>query len=169
MVDRHLSRPKRPRCASVSVDNLVDYPVGTFTNVSAAHEKVAQIANLLKEWHWSFTTLIKHWLTYKDGQQGMRSARKKADLLRVLLIEDAKATYKELKKHDLLVGSMELATTFVVNGIEMSSLRCETLWSLGDEILDLTSNSLIFLKQQPSFGPKPLFLPISSPNPARCR
>src|SRR5712664_2042017 len=47
---------------------------------------------------------------------------------------------------------------------EMSSLRCETVWSLGDGILDLTSNSLIFLKQQPSFGPKRLFLPISSPN-----
>src|SRR5712664_3132628 len=48
---------------------------------------------------------------------------------------------------------------------EMSSLRCETVWSLGDGILDLTSNSLIFLKQQPSFGPKRLFLPISSPEP----
>jgi hypothetical protein len=81
MVDRHSSRLKRPRCASV-----VDYPVGspidqhadglnedptpTFTNVLAAHEKVAQIANLLKEWHWRFSTLVKHWLTYKDGQQG---------------------------------------------------------------------------------------------------
>jgi hypothetical protein len=81
MVDRH-------SCASVSIDNLVDYPVGspidqhadglnedptpTFTNVSAAHEKIAQIANLLKEWHWSLSTLVKHWLTYKDGQQGMR-------------------------------------------------------------------------------------------------
>jgi hypothetical protein len=48
---------------------------------------------------------------------GMRSARKKADLLQVLLIEDAQATYKELKNHGLLVESMELATTFVVNGI----------------------------------------------------
>jgi hypothetical protein len=45
----------------VSIDNLVDYvgspidqhglnedPTPTFTNVSAAHEKAAQIANLLK-------------------------------------------------------------------------------------------------------------------------
>jgi len=78
----------RPRCASVSVDNLVDYPVGspidqhadglnedptpTFTNVSAAHEEVAQIANLLKEWHWSFSTL-----TYKDGQQAWYAKRQK--------------------------------------------------------------------------------------------
>jgi hypothetical protein len=47
----------------------------------------------------------------------MRSAGKKADLLRVLLIEDAQATYMELKNHGLLVESVELATTFVVNGI----------------------------------------------------
>ena len=76
----------------------------------------------------------------------MRSARKKADLLRVLLIEDAQATYKELKNHGLLVESMELATTFVVNGIRnelAESLRCETVWSLGDGILDLTSNSVM--------------------------
>ena len=117
------------RVETDSIDSLVDYPVGspidqhadglnedptpTFTNVSAACEKVAQIANLLKEWHWSFSTLVKHWLTYKDGQQGMRSARKKADLLRVLLIEDAQATYKELKNHGLLVESMELTTYYI--------------------------------------------------------
>jgi len=79
----------------------------------------------------------------------MRSAGKKADLLRVLLIEDAQATYMELKNHGLLVESMELATTFVVNGIrnELIALRNT------DGILNLTSNSLIFLKQQPSFGP----------------
>jgi hypothetical protein len=55
----------------------------------------------------------------------MRSARKKTDLLRVLLIEDAETTYEELKSHNLLVESMELATTFVVNGIrrELSALR----------------------------------------------
>ena len=79
----------------------------------------------------------------------MRNTGKKADLLRVLLIEDAQATYMELKNHGLLVESMELATTFVVNGIrnELIALRNT------DGILNLTSNSLIFLKQQPSFGP----------------
>jgi hypothetical protein len=48
----------------------------------------------------------------------------------------------------------------VVNGIrnELAALRNT------DGILNLTSNSLIFLKQQPSFGPKRLFFPISSPN-----
>jgi hypothetical protein len=132
-----------------SIDNLVDYPVGSpidqhadglnedptpaFTKVSAAREKAAQIANLLKEWHWSFSTLVKHWLTYKDGQQGMRSARKKADLLRVLLIEDAQATYKGLKNHGLLVESMELTTTFVVNGIrnELAALRDTMVFGVG--------------------------------------
>ena len=52
----------------------------TFSNVSAAHEKVAQVAKLLKDWHWSFSTLVKQWLTFKDSQQGMRSARKRSDL-----------------------------------------------------------------------------------------
>jgi hypothetical protein len=68
----------------------------------------------LKEWHWSFSTL-----TYEDDQQAWYAKRKKegSDLLQVLLIEDAQATYKELKTHGLLVESMELATTFVVNGI----------------------------------------------------
>ena len=108
MVNRHSSRPKHPL-----IDPLAVHPTPTFTNVSAAREKAAQIANLLKEWHWSFSTLVKHWLTYKDGQQGMRSARKKADLLRVLLIEDAQATYKELKNHGLLVESMELTTYYI--------------------------------------------------------
>lgn len=143
-------RSKRSRLA---VDNLVDYSVGgpvdhpvdnpdptpTFTNVSAAHEKVAQIAALLKEWHWSFGTLVKHWLTYKDGQQGMRSARKKTDLLRVLLTEDAETTYKELKNHNLLVESMELATAFVVNGIrdELAALRdSSTVFGRWDPRLD---------------------------------
>src|ERR1700740_904830 len=60
----------RPRCAIVSVDN--DDPTPTFTNVSATHEKVAQIANLLKEWHWSFSTL-----TYEDDQQAWYAKRQK--------------------------------------------------------------------------------------------
>jgi hypothetical protein len=132
----HSSRSKRPRCASISVDNCpvdhdiehpVDHHVGSldedpaaaFSNVSAAHEKVVQVAKLLKEWHWSFSTLVKQWLTFKDVQQGMRSARKRTDLLRTLLIEDAETTYRELKKHSLLVESMELA--------EMNLLRCEIL------------------------------------------
>ena len=134
MGDRHSSRSKRPRCASISVDNCpvdhdiehpVDHHVGSldedpaaaFSNVSAAHEKVAK---LLKEWHWSFSTLVKQWPTFKDGQQGMRSARKRTDLLRALLIEDAETTYRELKKYSLLVESMELA-------YEMNLLRCEIL------------------------------------------
>ena len=68
----------------------------------------------------------------------MRSARKKADLLRVLLIEDAQATYKELKNHGLLVESMELTTTFVVNGIrnELAALRDTMVFGRWDPGLD---------------------------------
>jgi hypothetical protein len=111
-------------------------PAATFSNVSAAHEKVAQVAKLLKDWHWSFSTLVKQWLTFKDGQQGMRSARKRSDLLWVLLIEDAETTYRELKKHSLLVESLELATTFVVNGIrdEFAALRDTMVFGRWDEL-----------------------------------
>jgi len=72
------------------------------------------------------------------NRPGMRSARKKADLLQVLLIEDAQATYKELKNHDLLVESMELATTFVVNGIrnELAALRDTMVFGRWDPGLD---------------------------------
>ncbi|KAN0081147.1 hypothetical protein V8E54_004351 [Elaphomyces granulatus] len=67
-------------------------------------------------------------LPLQTFQQLMRrecEAQEKADLLRVLLIEDAQATYKELKNYGLLVESMELTTTFVVNGIrnELTALR----------------------------------------------
>ena len=46
----------------------------------------------------------------------------------LVLIEVAETAYKELKKHSLLVESMELATTFVVNGTvyEMNLLRCDS-------------------------------------------
>jgi hypothetical protein len=56
-----------------------------------------------------------------------------AGLLRVLLIEDADTTYRELKKHSLLVESMELATTYVVNGIraEFAALRDTILLAMG--------------------------------------
>jgi hypothetical protein len=102
MGDRHSSRSKRPRRASISVDNRpvdhdIDHPVdhhagsldedpaAAFSNISTAHEKIAHVAKLLKEWHWGFSTLVKQWLTFKDGQQGMRNARKRTDLLRVLI------------------------------------------------------------------------------------
>ena len=119
-------------------------PAATFSNVSAAHEKVAQVAKLLKDWHWSFSTLVKQWLTFKDGQQGMRSARKRSDLLWVLLIEDAETTYRELKKHSLLVESLELATTFVVNGRrdEFAALRDTMVFGRWDPELDFEQLNL---------------------------
>jgi hypothetical protein len=72
-----------------------------------------------------FRYIGKTSLDLQGWSTGVRSARKKTDLLRVLLIEDAETTYKELKSHSLLVESMELATAFVVNGIrsELSELR----------------------------------------------
>ena len=137
----HSLRPKRPLTTSdhpAAADHHDEDSTPTFT----AHEKAAQIVNLLTEWHWSFGTLVEHWLTYKDGQHDMRSARKinQTDLLQVLLIEDTETIYKVLKKH-----SMELASTSVVNGIrnELAALRDTILWSLGNGILNLTSNSLI--------------------------
>jgi hypothetical protein len=93
----------------------------------------------LKEWHWSFSTLVKQWLTFKDGQQGMRSAGKRTDLLRVLLIEDAETTYRELQ-----IRSMELATTFVVNGIrgEFVTLRDTIVFRRWDPELDFEQLNL---------------------------
>ena len=32
-------------------------PTAIFSSVPATHEKVAQVAKLLKEWHWIFSTL----------------------------------------------------------------------------------------------------------------
>jgi hypothetical protein len=88
MGDRCSLRSKHPRSASISVDNIVDCPVRrpvghadhpadyhvdspdedpipTFTNGLAAHEKVAQIADLLKKMalEFQYTALVKHWLT----------------------------------------------------------------------------------------------------------
>jgi hypothetical protein len=153
--------------ADYSIDHTVDHPVDShnedpalaFASVSTAHEKVAQVTKLLKEWRWSFATLVKHWLTYKDGLQGVRSARKKTDLLRVLLIEDAETTYKELKSHSLLVESMELATTFVVNSIrsELSELRDSSMvfgrWDpeLDFEQLDLSKTAAELQSKAPVF------------------
>ncbi|KAN0069928.1 hypothetical protein V8E54_012234 [Elaphomyces granulatus] len=141
MGDRHSSRSKRPRRASISVDNRpvdhdIDHPVdhhagsldedpaAAFSNISTAHEKIAHVAKLLKEWHWGFSTLVKQWLTFKDGQQ--------------------ETTYRELKKHSLLVESMELATTFVVNGIrdEFAVLRDTMLFGRWDPELDFEQLNL---------------------------
>jgi hypothetical protein len=85
MGDRHLSRSKRRRRASISTTTLTtllnhhtgsldEGPAATFSNVSAA---VAQVAKLLKDWHWSFSTLVKQWLTFKDGQQSTYAKRQK--------------------------------------------------------------------------------------------
>ena len=74
----------------------------------------------------------------------MRSARKRSDLLWVLLIEDAETTYRELKKHSLLVESLELATTFVANGIrdEFAALRDTMAFGRWDPELDFEQLNL---------------------------
>jgi hypothetical protein len=137
MSDQNPSRAKRPRSDPAPDDNP---PRDTTT----AHEKVAQVATLLHEWHWGFGTLVKHWLTYKDGRyKGLRGVNKKVELLRVLLVEDPEDTYKDLKTHDLLVESMEMATTFLVNGIrdELSALQDESTifgrWNADVDFKDL--------------------------------
>lgn len=60
------------------------------------------------------------------------------------MIEDAETTYRELKKHSLLVESMELATTFVVNGIrdEFAVLRDTMLFGRWDPELDFEQLNL---------------------------
>jgi hypothetical protein len=84
-----------------------------------------------------------------------RVCGKKADLLRVLLIEDAQATYKELKNHGLLVESMELTTTFVVNGI-LTALRDTMVFGRWDpgpdfEQLDISKAATKLWSEAPVF------------------
>jgi hypothetical protein len=74
------------------------------------------------------------------------------------LIEDAQATYKELKNYGLLVESMELTTTFVVNGIrnELTALRDTMVfgrWNprLDFEQLDLSKAATKLWSEAPVF------------------
>ena len=141
MSDQNPLRRKRPRSATSSDNNTQD---DTTAGTTTAYEKVGQIAKLLHEWHWGFNTLVRHWFAYKDGQQGLRRARKKVELLRELLIDDAETTYKELETHDLLVESMVMASTFLVNGIrnELSTLRDSLIFGKWDHSIDFKNINL---------------------------
>ena len=139
MPKSNLSRSKRPRSTQVC-DEFTTEDRPNHTN--PVHEKVSHVARLLQDWGWSFAQLVKYWINHNNGARGRRSANKRVDILRMLFTDDAEATFKDTRDDAIMVDVMDMATTYLVQGIraEFGELRQRSIfgqWNADEDFKDM--------------------------------
>ena len=82
-----------------------------------------EINRLLRSWRWSFPTLVKNWLEYKNGTwDGKRKLRKLEDILNIIFTDDDIST---VMKQDADHSVSKAMLPFLVNNIrqELGNLQ----------------------------------------------
>jgi hypothetical protein len=139
MPESNSSRSKRPRSTQVCEEDTTDDRPNRTNHV---HERVSHVAQLLQEWSWSFPQLVKYWISHNNGTRGRRSAKKRVGIIRMLFTDDSEAIIKDIRDDPIMVDVMDVATTYLVQGIraEFDELRRRSTfgqWKAEEDFKDI--------------------------------
>ncbi|KAJ5135174.1 uncharacterized protein N7515_004452 [Penicillium bovifimosum] len=139
MPESNSSRSKRPRLTEVGEEDTTDDRPHCRNRV---HERVSHVAKLLQKWSWTFPQLVKHWSNHNNGARGKQRARKIVDILRVFFTDDKEATIKDLRNDPITIDVIDVATTYLVQGIraEFDELRRSSTfgrWKADEDFKDI--------------------------------